>query len=534
MGEPEVKHPPRTFKAEDIDNPALLNKLLEDIANDPSIVDTLPEDEMLRIQKLISPYGTVPESVGADRWTCLSFVNLRQEYMKKLLITALVGYLYRRCDEYARQFKDTVENMDDMAAAEQQVIANQKRVKELEKEIVDALRERNRLEALVEQDTKEEAENKNLYDVRKCEMTKEKILELRDFASALHANQDLLRLKNKEILRLEEELDAIQGFGKRFIIRQFLDDQFRFNPDKHVRSSYVNTSANRTASAGAAYVDKFTPPDDTLHNFQYYLDSNYEEIRGVTERIYRVRPDLEVAILPYADFPSEQEADGFVSRNKDSVIADIRTLKYGKWNLIEAFKANRDRIEAYRGTIVEDILQQIKDDTKVGAELVRDKATRRARSTLKEFGPAPKAMTEYMSQHAPDNMANVVNMEETKEEEAKRIYEEHQRQKREYECALLKSAENEETPHDALRVNIYTMRKGGQTTDTSHMYTKAKAPETQQMMPQQQQVAAQAGSSATSSPPQNSLPQNSSSHETKASQESASASLDADRSSSSQ
>lgn len=464
------------FKAEDIDNPMLLNKLLNDIANDPSIVDTLPEDEMLRIQKLISPYGTVPESVGADRWTCLSFVNLRQEYMKKMLITGLVGYLYRRCDEYGRQFKDTVENMDDMAAAEQQYIFNQKRLVELEKKIIDTLLERNRLEVLVAQDTKEESENKALYDARKTEMTKEKILELRDFASALHANQDLLRLKNKEILQLEEEMDAIQGFGKRLIIRQFLDEQFRFNPDKHVRSSYVSTNASANR-AGAAVIDKFTPPDDTMHNFQSYLEQNYEEIRGVTERIYRVTPDLEVSILPYADFPSESQADDFVTRNKESVIADIRTLKYGKWNFIEAFKQNRDKIEAYRGTIVEDILNQVRDDTKIGAELVRDKATRRARSNLKEQGPAPKAMAEYMSSHTPGNMTNVVG-EETKEEEAKRIYDAHQEQKREYECSLLKSAETEETPHDAVRVNVYTMRKGGQITDTSHIYTKAKAPDT--------------------------------------------------------
>jgi hypothetical protein len=302
------------FKAEDLDNPHLLNKLLEDIANDPSIVDTLPEDELLRVQKLLSPYGTVPESVKADRWTCLSFVNLRQEYMKKMLITGFLAYLYRRCDEYGRQFKDTVENMDDMAAAEKQVIENQRLLRELDGKIITALRERNELEETVARDEKQEKKNNDLYDARKCEMTKEKILELRDFKSKLIENQDRLRLKNKEIARLEEEMDAIQGFGKRFIIRQFLDEQFRFNPDKHVRSSYVgsNTTANKT---GRAYIEKFTPPDDTFHNFQYYLDSNYEEIRGVAERVYRMTPDLEVSILPYADFPNEREADDFVARS---------------------------------------------------------------------------------------------------------------------------------------------------------------------------------------------------------------------------
>lgn len=467
------------FKAEDLSNPALVNQLLAEINENPDILDQLPDDQLLRVQKLVSPFGTVPESAMVDRWTCLSFVNMSQEYMKKLLVTAAVGYLYRRCDEYGRKFKDTVENMDDMVAAEAQVIKNQARLVELEKLIVDAIGERNVLAARIAEDEPKEAENQLLYNARKTEMVEAKILELRDFASALIKAKDDLRLKNKEILRLEEEMESLQGFGKRFIIRQFLDEQFRFNPDKHVRSSYVSSNA-QSNSAGAAYIDKFTPPDDTFHNLQYYLDSNYEELRGVTNRIYRTTPNLEVAILPYADFGSKDEASAFVDRNKDGVIADIRTLQYGKWNFVEAFKANRDKVEAYRGTVVEDILNQIKDDTKIGAELVKNKATRRARETLKELGPAPKAVQKYMAEHAPAEGSGVVGSE-TKEEEAKRIYDEHQEAKREYECALLKEAETNPAPHDAVRVNVYTMRAGGATTDTSHILTKAVAPTVQQM-----------------------------------------------------
>lgn len=467
------------FKAEDLDNPTLVNQLLAEINADPSILDQLPDDQLLRVQKLVSPFGTVPESSMIDRWTCMSFVNMSQEYMKKLLITTTIGYLYRRCDEYGRKFKDTVDYLDDMAAAEMRVIKNQSRLVELEGLIIAAIKERDVLVARIAQDTPVEEDNQILYNARKTEMVEAKILELRDFASGLIKAKDDLRLKNKEILNLEEEMDAIQGFGKRFIIRQFLDEQFRFNPDKHVRSSYVgsNTKAN---CINSTYIDKFTPPDDTFHNLQYYMDSNYEELRGVTNRIYRTTPSLEVALLPYADFGSEVEANAFVDRNKDGVIADIRTLKYGKWNFVEAFKANRDKVEAYRGTVVEDILNQIRDDTKIGAELVKNKATRRARETLKELGPAPKAVQKYMAEHAPADDTNLVKTE-TKEDEAKRIYEEHQEAKRSYECALLKEAEANPAPHDAVRVNVYTMRAGGATTDTSHILTKAAAPSTQQM-----------------------------------------------------
>lgn len=462
------------FKAEDLNNPALVTQLLAEIDKNPDILDQLPDDQLLRVQKLVSPFGTVPESSIIDRWTCLSFVNMSQEYMKKLLITATVGYLYRRCDEYGRKFKDTVENMDDMAAAEAQVIKNQARLVELETSIIATIKERDALAARVAEDEPKEEENRLLYNARKTEMVESKILELRNFASELIKAKDELRLKNREITRLEEEMEAIQGFGKRFIIRQFLDEQFRFNPDKHVRSSYVSRNA-KSNTPGAAYVDKFTPPDDTFHNLQYYLDSNYEELRGVTNRVYRTTPNLEVAILPYADFSSKEEANEFVDRNKDSVIADIRTLQYGKWNLVDAFVNNRDKIEAYRGTVVEDILNQIRDDTKIGAELVKNKATRRARETIRELGPVPKAVQSYMTDHVPSDNSGVVDTE-TKEEEVKRIYSAYQEEKKAYECALLKEAEANPAPHDAVRVNVYTMRAGGATTDTSHILTKAVAP----------------------------------------------------------
>jgi hypothetical protein len=464
-----------TFKAEDVKDSERLRKLLEDITNDPSIVDTLPEDELLRIENLVSPYGTVAESAVNSQYTCLSFTNLRQEYIKKLMTTSLIGYLYRRSDEHGREFRDTVDNMDDMAAAEKRVIAAQKTLSKVQNDIIALIRKRNTLDVLVKEMTEIEKANNIKYRSDAKHMEKADIIEMREYASVLVRNKDDLRLHNQEIQKLERERESLNGIGKRFIIRQFLDEQFRFNPDKHVRSSY---SEQQKSAEGTTYISKFVPPDDTFHNFQYYLDSNYEELRGVTESLYKLKPDLDVGIIPYGSFATEEAADNFVERNKGSTIASILTLRNGQWGFLESFKANRDRIEAYRGTIVEDILSQVKEDTKLGAELTRDRAVRRRTENIKESRPDPKMVRDYMTTMGNTDPGDHMVKADITPEQQEQIWKTHQEEKKGFEDKLveLDDVEEETAPYDSVRVNVLNFSSGGANLKKSHFYTNAKAP----------------------------------------------------------
>jgi len=72
--------------------------LLEEIKKDASIIDTLPEDTVTALRKHINPYGRVIE--GGGKLTCMSVVNWSEQYMKRFLMTALIGFLYRQADEY--------------------------------------------------------------------------------------------------------------------------------------------------------------------------------------------------------------------------------------------------------------------------------------------------------------------------------------------------------------------------------------------------------------------------------------------------
>ena len=116
-----------TFKAEDLKESGILRKLLEEIANDPILAGHFPECELLPIKNLVSTYETDIKSTTLVKYTCLSYTNLRQEYIKKMsdVITSLIKFLRLRMDAYAFLVHST---MDEIAAAEKKVIATQKKL----------------------------------------------------------------------------------------------------------------------------------------------------------------------------------------------------------------------------------------------------------------------------------------------------------------------------------------------------------------------------------------------------------------------
>ena len=452
---------------------AKLQQLLNELTNNPDALNDMSEEDLLKFENLVSPYGTVPECNIEEKFACIGFTNLRHEYMKRLLTTGLVGYLYRRCDEYSRDFQETVENMDDMKKTERDVLKAQKELAVLSKQTIEKIKERDAKEQEMNQLFEQDTENQKIYATNVKHST-EQLEEWRAVRSAHAKAKDDLRVLNRQIDETERKRSSLLGLGKRFVVRQFLDEQFRFNPDKHVRASY--------ASSGETYIEKFVPPKDTFHNFQTYLDQNYEELRGVTERLYSIaKPDLDVAILPCGVFGSQEDADNFVERNKENVICDIRTLSVGKWNLIESFKANRDKIEAYRGTIVDDILEQVKEDTKIGSELTMARVSKRRMENARSTMPPPEMVKQYIADKGEEISSLNKDGDASKltDEQREELYEKFQNEKREEQRELIRTCEGitDDVPHDALKVNVYKFAEGGKNLKKSHFFTKAKKPE---------------------------------------------------------
>ncbi len=131
---------------------------------------------------------------------------------------------------------------------------------------------------------------------------------------------------------------------RRMVIRDFLDDLFTFNPDKHVRSAYSRNPSDPERKKIKPKKGKKTqktqktknltreeknlleygrvtgkiPPADLFHNFKYYMESNYDALRIATRDLYCEKPDLDFTIKIYDDFRNQDEYNDFVHKYEES------------------------------------------------------------------------------------------------------------------------------------------------------------------------------------------------------------------------
>lgn len=440
----------------DISNIDDFDKLLDMVRLDANLVDDLTEDQVTELRKKMNPYGRTIE--GSGKFTCLSITNLSELYTKRFLMTSLIGFLYRQCDEHELDegeppihLDDFSEFMDSYNAAETAAVKSKQWLDEFA------------------------AENK---EVDEADLTPE---------------QHAARLDHRRIL------ERGTGFKKRLIVRQFLDDLFQFNPDKHVRSAYsdnpldpervepsqINRKKTIIGKSGkkleidkkdipeeeaAARADsvlvKHIPPSDVFHRWTYYTDSNYEEIRTAVKDVYAEKPDLEYAINPYDQFDSSEEAANFIQKHKTEVIADIATIHNSKWNLLGSFKKNRERVNFYndKTVVIEEIFKQLEQDKKLGADMMRKRVKRKKAKNTEESGPDPVEFAKYKKEN-PSGFSNMgaedVNLENNKDTKDDDVtFKIH-----------------EECPYDAIQVDVFDFKRGGQSVKKSEFFTEAEAPE---------------------------------------------------------
>lgn len=404
------------------------DQLLDMVKLDSNLVDTMTDEQVTELRKRMNPYGRTIE--GSGDYTCLSITNLSEKYMQRFLMTSLIGFLYRQCDEYMLDVGEPPTRMD------------------------------NYTEYL-------ENHRKSNFDAVSSKLF------LKDYENI---DEKKLTNENKaDILYHTKMIERADGFNRRLVVRQFIDELFQFNPDKHVRSAYsdnpLDTERSRpcdkpTPEIERSHVsgefDRHIPPSDTFHRWSYYTDSNYEEIRTAVRNIYCEKPDLEYAINPYSSFKTQEEAADFVQKHKDEVITDVLTLSNGKWNLCGSFKNNRERVNFYNNKteIIEEIFKQMETDKKLGADMMRKRVRRKKVRNVKECGEEHVEFKQYrksMISGVERMGAEDISLEPP-------------------EKKVEKNSVHEECPYDAVQVDVFDFRNGGQTVKKSEFFTQAEAP----------------------------------------------------------
>jgi hypothetical protein len=262
------------------------DSLLKDIISDGSKISELTEEQVIELRKKISPYGRTVK--GEKDLCCMSIVNVSQEYMKKWVMTSVIGFLFRGCDEYRVFDNEPVINLDDIdeSGRNQVLRALYKDAIPAKTELAKILKEDRTIkegeikayhEENKEQIALEEAEDK-LYAAAKkvvslgasgasgAETDDKKEERVPWQVRAIDKNAAALR--EQQMQTLERIILRAENMTKRIIIREFLDSMFTFNPDVHVRGAYgfnpldperkeIKTDVAKKSNASWQSKDKF-------------------------------------------------------------------------------------------------------------------------------------------------------------------------------------------------------------------------------------------------------------------------------------
>ncbi len=453
-----------------------IGDIIKELEVNPDKINELSDEQVIEVDKYLNPYGAT--IYGDEKYTCISFTNLKEKYMQRLLTTGLVGFLYQMNKEY---------EIDDDELNEEYKM-------QLDKDLFN--------EDIPHPDSKNTDFLKKLEETLyiECKYTylREKYNELtidkpeneEDFFKSykLSEDEELLihnnvnneikeRLKptkyfnNEKYLSKKYELIQKQSEQEKQVIAKFLNKYFKYDPSLHTSENVINNNDSERIKPDNTTFTTNVPPNDTYGRFQYYFDVNYEEIRKAVMYLYNEKPDIEVAINIYDTFPTIDECNEYINKNKDKVITNIMTLTNYKWNLLGPFKQNRERITFYNENtqILENILKQQEEDAKMGKKLLDERIKKKKIKNIKEYGKTDPAVAKYLKENPTDISTNAHKVEVL---EDKVIVTEE-----------IEVSENgakvdaDGTPEDAIEIGITSINLKDNKVSTTKIYSKAHAPD---------------------------------------------------------
>lgn len=209
----------------------------------------------------------------------------------------------------------------------------------------------------------------------------------------------------------EEYREEIQN-----IIQAFMDKYFCYNPDKHVRCAYKPNYEDPTRTPLTDEEKEIErsviPPDDTFFRWNRYIENNYESLRQATDDIYCEKSDFEFDIVPLEVFEGETKEDAeekfnqFKRKYADEFESDIFSAKFAQHNLLSPWYQNREVRDFYteKTEIIKRILDQHKEDSRMGQKLMKERANEKKKEDIKKLGPDPKSHKQFLEAHPPKEL----------------------------------------------------------------------------------------------------------------------------------
>jgi len=340
---------------------AELDDLLEKVVTGECDIDELEEDDIIELRKRANPYAHVLKmNKNENKYFAYSLTNLSEDYQRKLIMTSLIGFLYRQGDEFGVPQGDYVIPVDELD--KDQIIREY-----IESNIIDG-----------------------------------KVRIRREVQPSVAGGDGT-----------QEE--SIYNKFKRVIIREFLDGVLQHNPDKNIRSAYrrnkgdptrhkINPSKKKKvpsskemselSEADVAKMEyrrmtNVIPPVELYKHLDNYINSNYDAIRMATNDLYCEKPDLDYMIIIYDAFDSEEKYNDFVHKHEGDFTMEIRCARQNHWIFQTPCSANRDTLQMYNREhrILQEILDTKQEEAKVGRELMQNRMKKLKEQNIEEAGP---------------------------------------------------------------------------------------------------------------------------------------------------
>jgi hypothetical protein len=444
-------------------------KDLESILNELDSVDIneLTEEEIIEYRRQLNPYGRI--IAGSDKILTFSYTNLKEKYMEKLLMTGLIGYLNRACDEYhvpdgipvipVYDFVQKPElleeyhqdwNITDAAAKDIQENREWMYKRVIIKEFLEEMFQYNpdkHVRSVYKPQPKDVA--RGIIDTPAANLAinqlKKKDSKFREQMLEFDRVQKLINMKEGSGEKVDESITQL--VGKKIVLPQ--------EEEHYANRDYENASAeDQSLIKTVCYM---IPPTDIYHKFRNYFETNYDKLRESVQYLYCEKADLDIAICPHNWHDTEEEADDYIKKHRSEVITDIMKGHSGKWNIHAPFEKVRESMKFFNeNTIVlEEIANQIEADAKIGSELMKNRIKIKKKQNIEEEGEEAALFKEWRNNNTTLKDMGAITLDKD-------------------------DLAASEAPDDSICVPVLRMSKGGLKFTKDYFYSKSVAPDVQQ------------------------------------------------------
>lgn len=428
--------------------------LLDDIVNNPDQLDELSLDELVEMQKQLDPLGHTSYS-GDKKYMNISIINFREEYLKKMLGTSLIGFIYRQLEEY-----DPLKDADIKRTLE---------------------KDRKNLLDVYHNDVTDTVNTTVPVNDAECAQSDVELpltrQSVRDASELPDNDDDNTPSPYVDDIGMTAEEQRAKSAEIRGYVKSFLDQIFEFDPDRHVRGAIDAVDKTKEGwsqklreqlltklgeETNAAVIVE--PPADMFHNWGRYADNHYEEFVELTAALYLEKPDIEYAINFYDSFGSLEEAEQHIRNHQDNVIAPILTIENGAWTYLSSRRENREKIsyDNKDTELLRRMTEKVKQDQSLGKDMMQKRVKYEKKKNILREGPDSKGLEKYKG--AVSTIASLGAKEGLSKEERERLQ------------AAYYEKEMAEVPDDAIQVDVWGPDKQGNVS-RSKFYTKAEAPD---------------------------------------------------------